>query len=433
MRNPDSPLAAPVSPDAPAACRGQGPLVGGAPLDPVEQGEPSAIRLVLSDDLIVESQDETHVTVANTATAARMKLSIAAYRFLKAFVKPRRLDEVVPPGAVAGARAQIAKLLEKGMLLDADAPRAGRALRLRTAVPYRFCSAPAYNAASAADDFVVLGVPYDLAGADDCRGAPSAIRQKSLDYLYRIRIEDGRSKGWFDANRKTWILRGATLADAGDVYVEYGEDQADLFGRIASALEAFGEGTVPVVLGGDSSVTYAVAAALRRRGSLTVVQLSARPVASPSSASEVIGTDEVAARLLQLDGIERFVSVGGPEAPPASPADRAVLYDVPTLRQAGLETLARDWDGTSAVHLSIDLGLTKPEYMRTDEHGSSAGLSLPELRSVISALGRMHRIVGIDLVGLDMRSRYAHLSAAAACDLALTAMEASRQRSEAAR
>jgi agmatinase len=409
MRNPDSPFDAPVSPDEP------------------RKGDPSALRLVLSDDLILESQDETHVTLANTATAARMKLPIAAYRFLKAFVKPRRLDEVVPPGSAAGARAHIEKLLEKRILLDADAPPEGRALRLRTTVAYRFCNAPAYNAASAADDFVVLGVPYDLAGAVDCRGAPTAIRQKSLDYLYRIRIADGRPKGWFDANRETWILRGATLADAGDVYVEYGEEQADLFGRIASALGELREGTVPVVLGGDSSVTYAVAAALRRRRPLTVVQISAAPATHPSSESEVIGTDEVAARLLQLDGIERFVSLGGLETPPASPSDRVRLYDAPTLRRASLETLASDWGGTSDVHLSIDLGVTRPEYMRTDEHGASAGLSQPELRNVISALGRMHRIVGIDLIGLDMRSRYAHLSVAAACDLGLTAMDAARQ------
>ncbi len=388
---------------------------------------PDSIRLVLSDDLIVESQDETHVTVANTATAARMKLSVAAYRFLKEFAKPRRLDEVVPPGAAAGARAQVVKLLEKRILLDADAPRADRAIRVRTTVAYRFCNAPAYNAAGTADDFVLLGVPYDLAGTVDCRGAPTAIRQKSLDYLYRIHIANGRPKGWFDANRETWILRGATLADAGDVYVEYGEEQADLFARIASALGELGEATVPVVLGGDSAVTYAVAATLRRRRPLTVVQISAHPATRPSSASEVIAADEVAARLLQLDGIERFVNLGGLETSPASPSDRVLLYDAATLRRAPLETLGLDWGGTSAVHLSIDLGVTKPEYMRTDEHGASAGLSQPELRNVISALGRMHQIVGIDLVGLDMRSTYTHLSVAAACDLALTAMDASRR------
>ncbi|ATB48344.1 arginase family protein [Corallococcus macrosporus] len=401
MRNPDSSVDAPDS--------------------PAGWGDLSTIRLVLSDDLILESQDATHVTVANTATAARMKLSTAAYQFLKAFAKPRRLEEVVPPGAAAGARAQVGRLLEKRLLLDADAPRAVRADRLRTTVPYRFCNAPAHGAAS---DFVVLGVPYDLAGAVDCRAAPTAIRQKSLDYLYRMRIADGRPNGWFDANRETWIMRGASLADAGDVYVEYGEEQAELFGRIASVLGTLGEGAVPVVLGGDGSVTYAVAAALRRRGPLTVVRLSAELATSPASGAEVIGAEEVAARLLELEGVERFVSLGGLKPPPASPSGRVTVYDVEALRRAPLDTLACDWGGD--VHLSIDLGLTTPECMRTDEHGVSAGLSQAELRGVISALGQRHRIVGIDLVGLDTRSRLAHLSAAVACDLALTAMEASR-------
>jgi agmatinase len=360
------------------------------------------MRLVVSDDLALESQDETHVIVVNTASAARIKLSVSAYRFLKAFSSPRRIDQVVPDQALV--LPQVRMLIDKQMLVDADAPIAADTARVRTAVAYKFCGAPAH-AKSTKPDFLILGVPYDLAGDIDSRLAPALIRQKSLDYSYQLEFGDGRPRGWFDVNRGVWMLRGAKLADAGDVPVEYGEDQARFFERVAGALsECRTDQSVPVILGGDRSVTRAALVGLRHDRKLTVVQITGNP--------ECATSEGAGQRLLQLDEVERVVSLGPCRDDP----------------RGGPEEIVRAWGNELSVYLSIDLSIVAEAYMKAATAGPSAGPTLSETKQLIAAIGKFHHIVGIDLVGLDLRSPSPELTAIIGCHLALAAMSAAHDR-----
>lgn len=381
----------------------------------------TAIRLMVCDDLALESRDETHVVVVNTATAARIKLSHSAYRFLKAFESPRRLGQVVPDQAATRLLPQVRMLIDKQMLVDADSPASADPARLRTAVAYKFCGAPAY-AQSTKPDFLIFGIPYDLAGDTDSRLAPALIRRKSLDYSYQLDFGDGRPRGWFDVNRGAWMLRGATLADAGDIPVEYGEDQACYFERVGRALaECRAEQSVPVILGGDRSVTCAAVGGLRHDRKLTVVQITAKP---ERAAAEGAGQ-----HLLRMDKVERVVSLGGcHDDPGGSPCEGLLLCSADRLRQCGPEEIVRAWGDKLPIYLSIDLSIATEAYMKAATAGLPPGLTLHKLRMLIAAIGNFHSIVGIDLVGLDLRSRSPELTAIIGCHLALAAMSAAHDR-----
>lgn len=386
---------------------------------------------VLSDDLALEARDATHVTLFHKTTAARLKVSDGIHRLLLNFAQPKTLAEAAPGELSERLLPQLQTLVGKGILVDADAPPLIASPRLLSAVAYRFCNAPAFDGAASAG-FTVLGVPYDLASTRDCRGSPSAIRQKSVDYSYEILFATGRPQGWFDANRGSRILAGATLADAGDVHVEYGEHQRDLFARVGNALDAtISMGSVPVVLGGDRSVTFAVVDYLRRREPLTVVQFAPKPALAAITRDGFVNDDAVGSALLALEGVQTFVGLGGADAqsdgtiPP-----RAVLASASTLRRTGSTAMARQIGEGRALHVSIDLGIASPALMTPDDSGMAAGLMLHELKSQLLALGAAHRIVGIDLVGLDQQSEAASLRAISACHLALTAMSAAHDRQE---
>ncbi|TGX52430.1 hypothetical protein E5A73_16720 [Sphingomonas gei] len=363
------------------------------------QGDPAGAdpllttRLMVSDDLALESQDDTHIVVINTASSARTKLSLSAYRLLKAFARPCRIDQVAPAQVAAQILPQVRMLVDKQMLVDADAPVPADTVRLRTAVAYKFCGAPAY-AKSKIPDFVILGVPYDLAGETDSRLAPALIRRKSLDYSYQLDFGDGRPRGWFDVNRGVWMLRGATLADAGDVPVDYGENRACWVERVGTALAECCTGhSVPLILGGDRSVTGAALGGLRHPGKLTVVQITADPEHAADGAGR---------HLLRMDKVERVVSLG------------ACLDRRP-------ETV-RAWGDALSIYLSIDPSIAGARWT------APPGPTLHELKVLIAAIGKVHRIVGIELVGLDMRSRSPELAAITGCHLALAAMSAAHDR-----
>jgi len=300
--------------------------------------------LILSDDLALEAQDGTHVTVFHRGSAARWKMSRAAYRFLLAFEAPRTVGEVAADEPSARLWSHVRALVAKGVLLDAEAPRGAHLARLRTAVAYRFCNAPAFAHAAPRPGCVVLGVPYDLGDDIDSRSAPAAIRQKSLDHAYEIHFSTGRPRGWFDANRDRRILEGVTIADAGDVHVEYGEDQRDLFARIGRALEEVCAcGTVPVLLGGDRSITWAAVDHMRRLCPLTVVQFAKRPAIAACAVDGFVPAESALRRLSPLEGVGAVFAVAGLEGDPhgEESAAGAVLWSAAFLREAGPSALAR--------------------------------------------------------------------------------------------
>ncbi|MGH8080114.1 MAG: arginase family protein [Lysobacter sp.] len=385
-----------------------------------------AVRCVICDGLALESQDESYVVVLNTQTAARLKLSRGLYRLLQQFDAPRTIGQVAGAERALRLLPQLRLLLDKRMLVDADAPPLETRRRPRNAVAYRFCNAPAFAASAATDDFVVLGVPYDLGGDLDGRQGPGLIRQKSLAYAYRLGFEDGRPLGWFDAGCSAWVLRGASIADAGDVPVDYAEDQRDAFARIGAALDEIDtRATIPVVLGGDGSVAYPLVERLGRHTALTVVRLNAAsPVAARSRAGDAVAADEVANRLLELRGVDRVCSVGPTAIGADCSPDGSTAVSAKTLRRDGAEAFARGLGGPCAIHLSIDLNVTAREYVRPYDDSAEPGLRLHEIKTLIAALGAAHRIVGIDLAGLDVQDELPEIRAISACHLALAAMSA---------
>lgn len=387
-------------------------------------------RLVRSDELTLESEHPDHVVVVNRRSAQRLQLSRPLYQFVRAFDTPRRVQDIANGAFPNRFLSQLSKLIAKGLLIDVNAPAAAHSPKLRSAVPYKFCNAPSYRQSAAAANFVVLGIPYDLAGDCDCRMGPAAIRQKSLDYTYEVEFASGRPQGWFDVNRCVRILEGASIADAGDIHVAYGASQRDLFERIGRVLEELCQGSdaVPVILGGDRSVTYAVARQLCKAEPLTVIQIAMTPAIARQGLEDTIAADDLGTRLLEVENIRKFVSLGGsdPTTQVADGSQRLALKDAAALRQMSHRELVRELNIETRVHLSIDLSVATVEYARPNAEGNQRGLALHELKELIASLGASYRIVSIDLVGLDMRSEWHPISTITACHLALAAMSAAR-------
>lgn len=380
-----------------------------------------ALRLVVSGDLALESKGNDHVVVVNDASASRTRLSLAAFRFLRMFESPRRIGEALPIQSLAGILPTVRVFIDRHILVDADAPKVESVPKLRVATAYKFCSAPAY-VKPIVPHFVILGAPYDLSEDIESRLVPDLIRRKSLDYSYLLGFNDGRPRGWFDANRSLWILRGATIADAGDVRIDFGENQARFLGRMADALDECCVGqTVPVVLGGDRLVTRAAVGWLCSRQTLTVVQITCE---QEPSAGEGAGLE-----MLRFAGVERVVRLGMLHGI-RNHSRRVNLWEcsAATVRDLGPERVANTWGENAAVYLSVNMSVTARDCMKSAGNSPSDRLTFHEIGALIAAIGNIHRIVGLDLVGLDMASELSALKATLGCQLALAGMSAAYDR-----
>jgi arginase family enzyme len=184
------------------------------------------------------------------------------------------------------------------------------------------------------------------------------------------------------------------------------------------------------MLGGDRSITWAVADHARRRGPLALVQFAARPAITDCAGDGFVTADGVVAQVARRRGVEVVLAVGGSQgdAHREVSATGAVLWSAAFTRAAGPAALARRIGTEGAVHLSLDMSATTRDYARPLPDGAARGLTLAEITEAVRAIGADHRIVAIDLVGLDLQRREAPVSIAVACHLALCAMSAACDR-----
>jgi agmatinase len=121
----------------------------------------------------------------------------------------------------------------------------------------------------------LVGLPWDggaSLGAPGARYGPDAVRGALGWWLDRIRDD----RVWDVEDDRIVDCRGLVLRDAGDVEIA-GHDARATFARATAAVgEALAEGAVPVVLGGDHSISIpAVRALAARAARIGIVQLDA--------------------------------------------------------------------------------------------------------------------------------------------------------------
>lgn len=384
------------------------------------------IHYVICPDLIVESASDSHVTLCNRETASRFKLSQAAYHFLKRFHSPSEIDKIAP-GASSQLANSIRYFIEKGLLVDANAPATIPMPKQRRTVAVKFCNAPAPHNSLSPADFIMLGIPYDCAGELECRTAPARIREKSLDYEYGADIESGRPRGWMDVNAGCRILEGATIHDAGDMHIDFGESAAKFFSRCSTTIkEATRLSSCPVILGGDQSISYPVIASLQQDMPLTVLRIAPDPHLSHNQGIAAPYQAETYRKIQSLMHVKDVVCFTGKDFLSLDLADQEMPQNKPPKPHSisrNIDDYAATLDQNYALYISIDMALFASSYGLSAVDGAIPGLSwLRPVQQMLKRIGGSHKIAGIDIVGLDSYAASHPLFPVVACHLLLQTM-----------
>ena len=163
---------------------------------------------------------------------------------------------------------------------------------------------------------VILGAdcatPYASAGAY-CSGGPAAIRTGSEDFAANLEHVN------FDLGGPGWPED--SVWDAGDLPNDPEDaagNRARIFGAVSQILD---KGAVPVVLGGDDSITIPALEAFGARGDFWVLQIDAHIDWRDDVAGERLGLSSVMRRASEMDHVKGMVQVGQRGIGSARPAD----------------------------------------------------------------------------------------------------------------
>ncbi len=272
-------------------------------------------------------------------------------------------------------------------------------------------------------DVVVVGIPCE-AGALGRRGparAPASLREASREvFLYREDAESGEPLGAIDLERGELVLAGVRVRDLGDLVLpgEPGPEEVatrarEVVARIARA------GALPLVLGGDHSVSAGVVAGLADAGELGVLVLDAHLDTSPRSDVPLTHATWIPAAR-RVPAVRRLVHVGARGwHPPTADFRRRLAAGAPpaealaaTLAAGGIDRMVPSaelvdrggqailaaLDGALRWHVSLDVDVLDPAAVPTTPLPVPLGPQPRELALLLEGLGRRIPLAGIDVV-----------------------------------
>jgi agmatinase len=260
--------------------------------------------------------------------------------------------------------------------------------------------------AAAAPDVAIVGAPLDdaVSSRPGARFGPRAIRMAPT--------------AW--SNESAWSIQldvepyaGLTVVDAGDAPVVPARLDRGLRVIHEKVKRVARSGAIPIVLGGDHSITYPSAAAVARHRhprSVGIVHFDAHADTGAEQWGSLVGHGTPMRRLIEEGWVAgpNFVQVGlrgyWPERETFDWMREQGLrwHTMVEIEDRGAEAVITDaiaeaLDGADCVYLSVDIDVVDP--------GMAPGTGTPEAGGMLSRelLRAIRQIVGkVDLVGMDV-------------------------------
>jgi agmatinase len=269
-------------------------------------------------------------------------------------------------------------------------------------------------------DVVFLGAPFD-SGTSHRPGArfgPQAIR--TTDYLPH------------DASRPHLALGVDPLAelrigDAGDVLMPPGETEKSLK-RLEDAVYAVRTaGAVPVILGGDHTITLPDATGVARQvgwGQVSLIHFDAHADTGDTQFGSLYGHGTPMRRLIESGAVrgDRFLQIGlrgyWPEPPTLAwmAQQRMRSFEMSEIVSRGMdecltEALAIAVDGCDEVFLSVDVDVVDPGMAPGTGTPEPGGLTGRQLLDAVRRIAMSVPLGGIDVVEVSPPYDHAEVTA----------------------
>ena len=256
-------------------------------------------------------------------------------------------------------------------------------------------------------DVAIIGAPVDMVvNRPGARFGPRAIRQAGYvgspnDYLYHIGLDV----------YPTRVLKVVDFGDASCTPFSLEQSHQAIGAKVVDALDA---GTVPVVLGGDHSVTLPSATAVAQHygvGKVGIVHFDAHADTWDSLYGSLISHGSPMRRLIESGVVpgKNFVQVGLRGYAP----DRR-LFD--WMREQGMrwhtmsdieargfdtvldEALGLAQEGPEYIYLSVDIDVLDPAFAPGTGTPEPGGLTTAELLRAVRRVALTGRLVALDVV-----------------------------------
>ncbi len=250
----------------------------------------------------------------------------------------------------------------------------------------------------------VLGIPFDEGSPfmPGSRLAPRALREHSLRFY-------GSGKGYYDPEtRREYLvaeMAQGLIADVGDVDIHPANAPRTFENITAMVRGILDRGALPVVLGGDHSVTYPVFRAFDEK--LHVIHFDAHTDYAPFENDLTITNSHAFRHIAGMETALSLTQVGirSLRHSPAQVEDVIAsgnrIIPMGEFRRIGPQGVADLLPPGSRVYVSIDVDAMDMSLVPGCVSAEPNGLTYPELRDSLKAIAERHDIAGFDFVEVN--------------------------------
>ncbi|WP_426752824.1 arginase family protein [Myxococcus sp. Y35] len=230
----------------------------------------------------------------------------------------------------------------------------------------------------------VIGVPSDCGNgaASGARFGPDAIRRASQS----LRLE-------------------VAGVDRGDVEGVHGYDWADVLVRAQQAIEPLVEdGAIPIVLGGDHSVSYAAVAALRCHQTLNIVWFDAHTDFCAWPGGRWHDHKQVLRRIAGLGHVGRILQIGHRGITyfdESTRSDKMIVMPANAALSTPPESVPDLLPEGEPVYISVDVDAIDPRLAPGTGHPVPGGLSGELVEKMAGLIASRRRVVGFDVMEVN--------------------------------
>ncbi len=279
-----------------------------------------------------------------------------------------------------------------------------------TGIP-SFARAPVASPQAVEADAAVLGVPYDEGTGfrPGTRFGPRAIRDTSLRYAF-FGAGPGK-RGYWDLERGRRRLGQLRLADCGDADI-VALDLEGNFRRITDAVASVvAQRAMPVILGGDHSITFPTVRGCAGQGPLSVVHIDAHLDYRDDVGGMRYGHGCPIRRCAELPFVQEIVTLGirGLRADEddleAARLRGNRVVTAAAIRRLGVPAALEQVPSAGRLYVTLDIDALDPGVAPGTGTPDPGGLSYTEVRDLLQGIAGKGCVVGCDLVevnpGLD--------------------------------
>ena len=254
-------------------------------------------------------------------------------------------------------------------------------------------------------DIAFLGIPYDggVGYRPGTRFGPSSIRE----YSKRFTSWGGANPaGYWDLDAGERRLEGIRMVDCGDVDIAYYDIERN-FGLITSNIEAILDtGALPVMIGGDHSVSFPCIRAFSRFKEIDVVQIDAHLDWIDGVDGVKFASGSPLRRSKELPFVRNMTQIGIRDV-------RTRQEDWQALHEKGGSVITRKMirdnleaaldkiPDMSNIYLTLDIDAMDPSIAPGTGSPCSDGLLYHELKAILQKVAEKGKIVGFDLVEVN--------------------------------